>query len=315
MKKHLLLSALILPAALAFTSCLDTNDNRQEQNINYGGSLCFNYVTDMQNPTAEPFVSLSPNYSFLIEYFSATMTTSMSNIRLTADGSPLTFKTPELKASNTNNGNTISCNVTDVVPEGQTQSYVFDKLNINITERTLASSTGVYKYSPIYDVRYTINNRYNVRVLPAYYDVVGKLTSTATGTTDSHEGKMSIVSLSLNPNSSAPATGKAKLEIYDVSFKADFTESRIIAEDIPYTITPSGVSIHTESGTVYKIKDVTGKEVQGAGLSDIIITVDVPSGSTSFSLHANVTGLQGEKDAVDYDLSGRLQYYYNSTSN
>lgn len=314
MKKHLLLSALILPAAMAFTSCMNTEGNRQESTINYGGSLCFNYVTDLDDP-ARSFISLSPQYSFQIEYFSSTLTTSMSNVRLTSDGSPLTFRTPAMKASNANTNYTISCTGTDIVPEGQSQSYVFSNFNLNIIERSILNASGSYKYSPVYNLTYTVNNRYKVRVFPTYYDVVGTITSTAPGATTSSDSKRAIVSLTLNPDASAPTTGKATLELIDITFANDFTEPRIIAEGIPYTVSASGISIRTDNDAVYKIKDVTGKEIAGAGLSDIIISIDVPSGSTSLSLHANVTGLQGENAAVDYNLAGSLSYYYNTTSN
>lgn len=314
MKKNLLLSALIIPAALAMTSCMDSDGNRQEANINFGGSLCFNYVTDIKDPTVAPFVSLAPQYSFNVEYYGGTITTSMSNIRLTSDGQQLSFRTPELKASNTNNGYTLTCTGSDIVPEGQSQSFVFDDFSVNITERSIVNASGAYRYSPVYAINYLVNGRYRVKVFPTYYDVVGKMTSTATVDKTAKTSERAIVSFSLNPDSSNPVTGKATIEINDVTFADNFTVSRLIASDVPYTVNATGISIRTDSETVYKVKDALGRDLPNAGLSDIVISIDVPSGSTSISMHANVTGLEGEKDAVEYDLRATLGYFINTTN-
>lgn len=78
MKKSLLWAALALPA-IAFTSCLSSDgENRQESTINYGGAYCFNVVTDLQSETREWFISTEPQYSFVLEAYSAKATPSMS---------------------------------------------------------------------------------------------------------------------------------------------------------------------------------------------------------------------------------------------
>lgn len=313
MKKNLLFTALILPAALAFTSCMKTDGNRQETTINYGNTLCFNYVTDLQDPSAA-FVSRAPQYTFNIEFYGSTIITSMSNIRLTPDGPSLTFRTPELTASTTTTGYTFYTNATDIIPEGQTQSYLFNNLTLGIIERSILNASGAYKYSPVYNISYTVNNRYHIKVFPTYYDVVGMVTTTGTGTTNSFDSNRAILSLTLSPNESTPTTGKAAIELFDVKFASDNTITRLLAEDIPYTVTSSGIRINTDSETVYKIKDLTGKELPGAGFSDININVAVPGGSTSFSLHANITGLQGNSAQTEYDLRGNMSYYYSTSS-
>lgn len=314
MKKHLILPALMLPLALTFTSCLKSEGNRQESTINYGNTLCFNYVTDLQDPSAA-FVSRAPQYTFNLEFYGSTIAASMSNIRLTPDGPALTFRTPELTMSTSTTGYTLYTNASDVIPEGQTQSYVFNNLTLGIIERSILNSSGAYKYSPVYNISYTVNNRYHIKVFPTYYDVVGMVTSTGTGTTETYESNKAILSLTLSPSETAPTTGKAAIELFDVKFNSDVTITRILAEDVPYTVTSSGIRINTDNETVYKIKDPMGKEVAGAGLSDININVAVPGGSTSFSMHANITGLQGNSTQTDYDLRGNMSYYYSSTTN
>lgn len=314
MKKHLLLSALIVPAALAFTSCMNSDGNRQEQTINYGNGLCFNYVTDLEDPTVT-FVSRSPQYTFNVEFYGSTIITSMSNIRLTPDGAPLSFRTPELKASTTTTGYTFYYNGSDIIPDGQSQSYVFSNFTLGIIERSVINSSNLYKYSPVYNISYTVNDRYHVRVFPTYYDVVGMVSSTPDGTTDTFESTNAILSLTLSPSETAPATGKATLELHDVKCGADLTVTRLIAENVPYTVSSTGIKIDTDNETVYKIKDATGKEVADAGLSDIHINVSVPGGSTSFTMHADLTGLDDKSTKAEFDLRGNMSYYYRTTSN
>lgn len=313
MKKNLILSALMLPAALAFTSCLKSEGNRQESIINYGNTLCFNYVTDLQDPSVA-FVSRSPQYTFNVEFYGSTITTSMSNIRLTPDGPALTFRTPELTMSTSTTGYTLYTSASDIIPEGQTQSYIFNNMTLGIIERAIYNGSGAYKPSPVYNLSYTINDRYHIKVFPTYYDVVGMVTSTGTGTTESYESNRAILSLSLSPSETAPMTGKAAIELFDVKFNNDVTVSRILAENVPYTVSSSGIRINTDNETVYKIKDTSGREIEGAGLSDININVAVPGGSTSFSLHANINGIQGNSSQTDYDLRGNMSYYYSTSS-
>lgn len=302
MKKSILSSILML-SALSFTSCLNSDEgNKSEATLTYGGSYCFNRVTDMQ--TGESFISTEPQYSFLLNYTENLITPSMSNIRLnSADGSALAFKLPALKVNVGMQDYSYTCNGSDLTPEGQTQAYIFDRFSFKVIDRAIKTSNGNYLYSPVYDINYSINNRYSVIVFPTRYDLLGITSSIADGS-DTYTTKDAIYSILLDPK-----TQKANITIQDARFASGHAYMRIGVKDLPYTITGAGISIITEQGQKIQLYDNAG-EVKGAYLSDLNLRINVPSGNaSSISFHANIVGLQGSSQADEYDVVATLSYY------
>lgn len=289
-------------SALGFTSCLNTDgENKNEATITYGGTYCFNHVTDMQ--TGETFISTEPQYTLLLNYTDQLITPSMSSIRLTADGSNYAFKLPALKVSTGMQDYSYACSGSDITPEGQTQAYVFDRFSFKAIDRAIKTANGNYIYSPVYDISYSINNRYSVVVFPTRYDLLGHTTATADGS-DPYTTKDPIYTIVLDPK-----TGKATIGITDARFASDQSNMKIGVKDLPYKVTASGISISTEPGEKIQLKDTAG-DVKDAYLSDINLRINIPTtkGST-ISFHANITGLQGNSAITDYDVTASLSYY------
>lgn len=307
MKKSIL-SAPLLFAALAFTSCLNNDgENKSEATVTYGGSYCFNYVTDMQ--TGESFISTEPQYSFLLNYTDMLITPSMSNIKTSENGSSLSFKLPALEVSTSSQDYSYTCSGTDLIPEGQGQAYVFDRFSFKVIDRALKTSSGSYIYSPVYDIAFCISSRYNVVVFPTRYDLLGTTTATADGATDSYSNNEPIYSISVDPK-----TNLASIAINDARFAAEHSGMKIGVEKVPCTITSSGITIATEPGEKFQLKDLAGN-VEGAYLSDINLRINVPSGiGSNISFHANITGLQGNS-GTDYDVTASLSYYVPASNN
>lgn len=302
MKKSILSSILML-SALPFTSCLNSDEgNKSEATITYGGSFCFNRVADMQ--TGESFISTEPQYTFLLNYTENLITPSMSNIRLNgADGGALAFKLPALKVNVGVQDYSYTCNGSDITPEGQTQSYIFDRFSFKVIDRAIKTSNGSYLYSPVYDITYSINDRYSVTVFPTRYDLLGVTSSIADGS-DTFTSKDVIYTISLDTK-----TQKANITLTDARFASNHSYMKIGVKELPYTVTAAGITIKTEPGEKIQLYDTVGK-IENAYLSDVNLRINVPSGNgSSLSFHANITGMQGNAQADEYNVTASLSYY------
>lgn len=305
MKKYILSSILLL-SAMSFTSCLNSDDdNRSEATITYGGAYCFNYVTDIQ--AEESFISTEPQYSFLLNYSQNTITPSMSNIKLNgADGSALAFKLPALSVSTGLENYSYACNGSYLIPEGQTQAYIFDNFSFKVIDRAIRISNGSYIYSPVYNISYTINNRYDVMTLPVRYDLLGITTSKSNeeGAT-SYTSKDIVYTIVLDPK-----TNKAGITLTDARFDSSHSYMSIGVKDLTYTISGTSIIINTPQDEKIQLYDAAGK-VENAYLSNLNLRINIPSGNaSSISFHANIAGLQGSSQAKEYDVVANISYYF-----
>lgn len=307
--KKLILSAAIALSALAFTSCLSSNgESKNEATINYGGSLCFNRVTDLT--TGEIFNSTDPQYSFLLDYTNQLVTPSMTNLKLMEDASGLSFKLPSLKVNLNSQDYSYTVNGTDLIPEGSSQRYVFSTFSFKAIDRAIRTNSGTYIYSPVYDISYTVNGLYSVTVYPTRYDLLGTTTSNADGK-DTYTSTKPIYTVTLD-------TGKktANLTLTDAVFASNHTTMKFGVKDLPYEIMTDGsIQIKTPADEKTQIIDTAG-EVKNAYLSGITIRINVPSSRGSYiSFHANIPGMQGSASDDEYDVRANLSYYIPTSEN
>lgn len=302
MKKSLLWAALVLPA-IAFTSCLSSDgENRQESTINYGGAYCFNVVTDLQSETREWFISTEPQYSFVLEAYSAKATPSMSNIKLIDGQAGLSFKLPDLDISFNTPNYSYTCAGSGLTPVNQTSNaYVFNNFSLKVIERNIRNSAGAIRYSPVYDLSYTVNNLYQVTVFPTGYDLLG----TTIATTDvDYTDKGPIYTITFDPEKKT-----ASINITDARFASEMTSTSLRINNLPYTVTRGGLVINTPEDATYVIRDAAG-EIKGSSISDVKLNISVPSGTTSLSFHASMPDFQGVSKLKSFDVRASLSYYY-----
>lgn len=307
--KKLILSAAIALSALAFTSCLSSNgESKNEATINYGGSLCFNRVTDLT--TGEIFNSTDPQYSFLLDYTNQLVTPSMTNLKLMKDASGLSFKLPALKVNLNSQDYSYTVNGTDLIPEGSSQQYVFTTFSFKAIDRAIRTNSGTYIYSPVYDISYTVNGRYSVTVYPTRYDLLGTTTSNADGK-DTYTSTKPIYTVTLDTDKNT-----ANLTLTDAVFASNHTTMKFGVKDLPYEIMTDGsIQIKTPADEKTQIIDTAG-EVKNAYLSGITIRINVPSSRGSYiSFHANIPGMQGSASDDEYDVRANLSYYIPTSEN
>lgn len=310
MKKTILSTAFAL-SALAFTSCLSSDgENKSEATLTYGGSQCFNYVTDRQ--TGESFISTAPQYSFHLNYTDQLITPSMSNIQIAEDGSGLQFKLPTFKVNvgTQNDDYSYGCSGSDIIPENAAQAYVFNNFSFKAIDRALRTANGNYIYSPVYNISFMLNGRYSVTAMPMRYDLPGVTTSTATaGEAKPYSTKQPIYTITLDLK-----TKKATFAITDAQFDTGHSYMNIATSDpIPFEVSASGITFASEPGQQIQLKDMTGK-VEGAYFSDIEGRINLPSSrASSISFHVNINGLQGTSTSTEYDVTADVSYYVPTT--
>ena len=247
--KKIILSAAIALSALAFTSCLSSSgESKNEATITYGGSLCFNRVTDLQ--TGETFNTSDPQYSFLLDYTNQLVTPSMTNLKLAEDASGLSFKLPSLKVNLNSQDYSYTVNGIDLIPEGASQQYVFSTFSFKAIDRAFRTNSGTYIYSPVYDISYTVNGRYSVTVYPTRYDLLGTTTSNADGK-DPYTSTKPIYSITLDTSKKT-----ANLTLTDAVFASGHTTMKFGVKDLPYEIMSDGsIEIKTPADEKSQIVD------------------------------------------------------------
>lgn len=176
------LNRFLLPlAAMALmTSCLNDDDSNYSQTVTNIYANCFNAVRD--NSTGA--TSFTPAAKYTITYVSdgsgaTTAQVSITNLRL-PDVSLTSFDLPAIKVTQpTANDKPLTVNATDVVPTNVagSSSVVFDQFSLNFLNRYIYEGTTAVA-SPVYSIRYTVNGKYTVTVIPTQMIFFGKTVTT-----------------------------------------------------------------------------------------------------------------------------------------
>lgn len=298
--KKIFLPAIATTVGLAFTSCLGSDgDSYNRGTLTYGGSSCVNYVTDLQ--TGEAFVSVNPQYTFEQNYTALTSKPSMSNIRLASNGGGLAFSLPELPVKTNVDGYSYISSGTDLVPEGAAQSYLFDRFSLKYAERLITTQATQYIVSPVYDISYTINNRYSVVVYPLSYDMLG--TTTVVSDKETYTCTTSIYNIRLDYT-----TGKAAITLRDTQLGSSDGLVDFGVKEVPFTLDNYGVAISTPEDTKYQVVGHYG-DIQNCYMSNIKMRINVPSGDNStLSFRADLVGVNGEETSTPYDITCAMSY-------
>ena len=317
MKKNIL-TAVLMASALTFTSCLNSDgDNQQKTTINYGNNMCFNVVTDLNDPEST-FISTAPNYITEINFTDAAGVISMSNIKLTPEGSNLTFKLPALPLTVNNTEYSYNLNGTLITPEGQADQLVFNKVGFSIIERNIQIS-GQWLYAPVYKMGFTVNGDYEITAFPtAYYFPGDKITSTLLTPGEDDEpytDENAVVSIILSTDKTDSQNLTATLTLYDVKLNSTMSAVTFRAENLPVSYDRAGFTIHTDENTAYGLKDAAGI-MKDCKISNINIRTSVPSGVSTMSFDVDLSALNPQRPIKPVNVTAdRLTYHYPQNSN
>lgn len=307
---------------LVLTACVDSDtENTATRILNYGGNQCFNQVVDTQ--TDEVFNSYSPNYELNLNLTERLVTTTITNMQLSSNNAGLTLRLPALPVNTNVTDVSYEATGTDFKPES-TSAYTFDTFRLGVIERYVQDSSSENRYSPVYQITYRVNDRYDINVFPTTYDLLGAISSTpATPTATDSDEPARAESSSGNENTGEAFTvtnilhtltldinkSTLSLLIDGVQYAGTMSPSRIRINDIPYTIAKGAIEVSTPADVTYQINDILGP-ITGCTLQDIRIRIAVPSGQSTISYRANITKMQGNDQIGDYNVTTTAGYLY-----
>lgn len=301
MNKMFAITALMC-ASLGLASCLDTAEPESSGSSTYGGTDCFNYVTDME--TGESFLSYNPSYKFNFNYTKATCQVEMTNIQLTRGFSGLSFLLPEIDVTQAYQFTKITG--TDISPENAAGSYVFTKLDLSYSNRIWDSA-----YYPIYNLDYIINSRYYITAIPTTQLVFG--TTSCVRTSDDEGipattwtytgGEYDIYTLTL---STQAYTGDVRIQA--AKFEESMAGINLNFKNIPVSYSHSGFSADL-TGVEIKAYDNLDAEIPNITVSDLKISSNITSGTLiTFTIDLSNYNT-AVADLGIYQVTANLAYY------
>lgn len=307
MKKYLLSIGVALAATLSFTSCLESDNNEQTYTFNYGSSDCFNRVFD--NETGEYYIGLSPNYSFKMNMTAQTVSIDMSNIKLSSDlNSGYSFRMPDLALKINSSDAFYVASGNNLTPVGQISSgFTFDSFDLHFSPFRAFGTASI----PVYNINFTVNNRYVVTTYPASPVYFGSISAVKTNAESAEEATYSITNdvetyyqLVINPEKMT-----AKLLVYGAKYSEKMSRYNFYVEDLPVVLIDGGYRINTEIDKDYKIKNSSNAVEENMSIRNISVFATLKSGAT-------ITFESDLDEYGKYDVTARLRYllYDNSSS-
>jgi len=273
MKRHLIHLSVIAIGALTLTSCLNSDDDKNEQTntFTYGGNECFNRVKDLE--TGSEYIGLTPSYTLAYRLYAGEVDVTISNLRLSPELSGLSLRLPAMKFTQNNTDFFITAKGRDLTPlsQGTSTGYLFDSFN-----------TSTFPAFSVFNIDYTITNTYSqksylVTVYDTSYRYFGDVTSTGTDNTThvNETSENSFIGVSINPE-----TMTASILANNIQF-APGKNSSFAAKGLPVTLTNDGYTISTTPGEKFKLYNTNlTTEKADCSISDISIAAQISTGAT-----------------------------------
>lgn len=307
MKKYFLSIGVALAASLSFTSCLESDNNEQTYTFNYGSSDCFNRVLDSE--TGEYYIGLNPTYSLKMNMTAQTVSIDMSNVKLSSDlNSGFSFRIPELPLKINSSDAFYVASGTNLTPVGQISSnFMFNSFDLHFSPFRAFGTASI----PVYNINYTVNNRYVVTTYPTSPVYFGSISAVKTNAEESENAMYSVTNdvetyyqIVINPEKMT-----AKLLVYGAKYSEKMKRYNFYVEDLPVVLIEGGYRINTEIDKDYKIKNNSNVVEEKMSIRNISVLATLKSGATiSFDSDLDEYG--------KYDVTASLRYLlYDNSSN
>ena len=306
MKKIATLLAAALTLGLGATSCLSDPKSSQENTYTYGASSAFNRVVDRE--TGEATISINPNYKMVysIENYSdkGQVSVDMSNIQLGISG--LTFRLNSLPFSYDPMTASYVTTATDITPAVNPGGYVFDKFEMkNILGRVIEN-----QLAPVFTIRFSVNDRYDVTVMPAEVILVGNIHAVSRNAETDNKGydtKNSIISIKVNT-----VKMLADVLIARAQFSQSMPQTDLLATELPVTTNNDGYTISLPEGKdKVPLKYNNNKEMEDCWLSGFSLSYNIPTGATTLKGTYTLKGRGTDADKTEvYDVDADAGYLF-----
>lgn len=298
MKKIAFLLAGALVAGASMTSCLHDPKNSQEVTLNYGGSQAFNRVTDLES--GEVTISVNPNYKMTYSVdgneANGRVSVDMTGIQLGIPG--LAFRLNDLAFKYDNMTAYYGTTAENVTPIGG-GGYVFDKFRMyNIIGRAVDGQS-----CPVYTISFTVNNRYQVTVLPAEVILVGRTHSVQEGDGTAFDTTKPYLTIQVNPQKM-----EADVQIGRAQLRQTMPETGLLLTGLAVSTNANGYTIAFPEGTEQMpLKYSNNQAMEDSYVRDFALSFDVNSGATT--LTGKYTVKLGDKTET-FDVSLDMGYLY-----
>lgn len=301
MKHSSLFLLLLLALGASLTSCLKDEPNGQVVTYEYGNSLCFNRVTDLQ--TGDVMIGYNPLYTFQYDTYKKTVDLKMYNISLSPTMSGLNFTLPTTSYEFNTQNAFVESTLTGVEASNTGSLYKFDTVDLATAPGRIIGQT----VFPIYNLGYTVNSRYSVRVFPVQTVLIGTTTAVRDGGAPFlPKGDIQpVYAITLNPKEN-----KASLGVASAYLEESMAPFNFVVTDIPVQLNDRGYEFKA-SGT-YKVKTQDGTtDLYSCTVENLSCTTDIVSGTSVLQFRINLTsyGSQQGKYGV-YDVTAYLGYFY-----
>ncbi len=303
------LLTILAAASMTLSSCLGNSESEEKGTANYGGSSCLNYVTDLE--TNQSFVSTTPpSYTFNFNYTKGNVNIEVSSLQLAQNFSALNFQLPEMKVEA--DYYFMKMQGTDITPINVASQYVFSKFLARYSNRVWNGS-----FWPVFQISYTINNRYEVKVIPTSLLLFGTTTSTLEtedGGTSSDPyiykgGEQNIYNFVLTPNSIDEATSTGishtlSIRIQDACYDKNMQPLDLMIDKLPVKFDSNGYTSSISGDNVVTPKTALGSVIEKIKISDLDLTAGLSGASRlefdiTFDNYQNVSGTYHVTAMVD----------------
>lgn len=254
MKKFKVLSALsFIFLAIALSSCLGESKTEITQNPQLASNRNMSVIIDRNSADdgAYQIIGTGADYSLSIELTERVFNLSVSGLQLKPGAGSYSFTIANQTFTLDKFGG-VMMNI---------PSYVDEKNNVRITDfkfHYLARGLGGMNI-PVWTITYTVNDQYDVRVVPTscYYFGSTQITDLAEDKTEA-SGTETYYCVQFDPKTLDGNKVTAFLNVFDLKIPGkQYAESYVIEKELKATVTPVGYTI---SGVNCKLMTLNNKE-------------------------------------------------------
>ena len=280
MKKFFSLLSLVVMLGLVTVSCLDDKEDRQETTLIYSGELCFNYVHDRE--TGQTLINVNPSYEMKYDFVAQTVTVTIAGLQVSPQISGLSLKLPALPFKVTTDSPYYTTTATDVVPVGVGQTYVLNQFRLQAIPMRYIDGA----LCPVYLISYTLNDRYEVTVMPTNPVLVGRTTAIRTdnGSDKEFTVKNSVVSAIVDPSKML-----AKVTVFKAEFEQGMPETSLVFKDVPVEVFSQGFRLKTPADEELTVYNTNNVPMNKCTFSNLNYVFNLTSGSTYSSFDVDLT--------------------------
>lgn len=176
MKRFFTLTAVALTFAAVTSSCLDNNGKEPENKATYNYGPVFNTITD--KTTGDVYYNDDTEYQLTIDYVNSTLSVTTTDLKVSSGSQKHTIQISPMPVKIQTG--TVEQGVQSIIVSAENAYAITAPTQLDITDLSLAWTDRAIggAYNPLIGLSYTINDTYDVVVMPNTATYFGTVTST-----------------------------------------------------------------------------------------------------------------------------------------